>query len=62
MCIVQGRNKVRCVEFVLAPQHETSCDPETTTKKDFDYWRKIIEESNLEVYRRIHGKLNEAEN
>jgi len=24
------------VEFVLAPQHETSCDPETTTKEDFD--------------------------
>jgi len=25
------------VEFGLAPQHETSCDPETTTKEDFDY-------------------------
>ena len=25
------------VEFVLAPQHETSCDPETTAKEDFDY-------------------------
>ena len=50
------------VEFVLAPQHETSCDSEITTKEDFDYWRKIIEESNLEVYRRIHDKPNEAEN
>jgi len=39
------------VEFVLAPQHETSFDPETTAKEDFDYWRKIIEESNLEVCR-----------
>jgi len=29
------------VEFVLDPQHETSCDPETTTKEDFDYLRKI---------------------
>jgi len=46
----------------LAPQHETSYDPETTTKEDFDYWRKIIEESNLEVYRRIHDKPNEDEN
>jgi len=25
------------VEFVLAPQHRTSCDPEITTKEDFDY-------------------------
>ena len=50
------------VEFVLAPQHETSCDSEITTKEDFDYWKKIIEESNLEVYRRIHDKPNEAEN
>jgi len=31
----------RNVEFVLAPQHETSCDPETTAKEDFDYWRKL---------------------
>jgi len=23
------------VEFVLAPQHETSCDSEIQTKKDF---------------------------
>jgi len=53
---------VPCVVFVSAPQHETSCDPETKTKEDFDYWRKIIEESNLEVYRRIHDKPNEAEN
>jgi len=27
------------VEFVLTPQHETSYDPETTTKEDFDYLR-----------------------
>jgi len=40
-----------CVEFVFAPQHETSCDPGATTKEDFDYWRKINEEINLEVYR-----------
>ena len=51
-----------CVEFVFAPQHETSCDPETTTKEDFDYRRKITEKSNLELYRRIHDKPNEAEN
>jgi len=37
------------VEFVLAPQHETPCNSEITTKEDFDYWRKITEESNLEV-------------
>jgi len=24
------------VEFVLAPQHRTSCDPAKTTKEDFD--------------------------
>jgi len=48
------------VEFVLAPQHETFCDPETTTKEDFDYWRKIIEESNLEVCRRIHDKVERS--
>jgi len=42
---------ITTVDFVLAPQHETYCDPETTTKEDFDYWRKIIEESNLEVCR-----------
>jgi len=53
---------VSSVEFVLAPQHETSCNPETTTKEDFEYWRKIIEESNLKVYRRIRDKPNEAEN
>ena len=57
-----GYPAIGCVEFVLAPQHETSCDSEITTKEDFDYWRKIIEESNLEVYRRIHDKPNEAEN
>ena len=49
------------VEFVLAPQHETSCDPETTAKEDFAYWKRITEESNLEVYRRIHDKSNEVE-
>jgi len=27
----------RNVEFVSAPQHETSCDPGITTKEDFDY-------------------------
>ena len=51
----------RSVEFVLAPQHDTSCDSEITTKEDFDYWRKLIEESNLEVYRRSHDGPNEAE-
>jgi len=25
------------VEFVVSPQHETSYDPETTTKEDFDH-------------------------
>jgi len=28
---------IAAVEFVLAPQHETSCDPETSTKEAFDY-------------------------
>jgi len=32
-------NKLTVVEFVLAPQHVTSCYPETTTKEDFDYWK-----------------------
>jgi len=50
------------VEFVLAPQHETSCDSEILKKEDFVYWRKIIEGRNLEVYQRIHDKPNEAEN
>ena len=53
-------NRQHIVEFVLAPQHEMSCNSETTTK-DFDYWTKIIEESDLEVYWRIHDKTNEAE-
>jgi len=39
------------VEFVFAPQHETSCDSEITTKEDLDYWRNVIEETHLEVYR-----------
>ena len=50
------------VEFVLAPQHETPYDSEIIKKEDFDYWRKIIEESYLEVYRRIHDRPNEVEN
>jgi len=58
---LQSNRVERNVEFVLAPQHQTSSDPETTTKEDFDYWRKITEESNLEVFRRIHDKLNIAE-
>jgi len=41
----------------LAPQHRTSRDPKTTTKEDFNDG----EESNLEVFRWIHDKLNEAE-
>jgi len=32
--------EVAVVEFVLAPQHETSCDSEIIKKEDFDYWRK----------------------
>jgi len=28
---------IASVEFVLAPQHRTSCDPEITTKEDLDY-------------------------
>ena len=28
------------VQFVFAPQHETSCDSEITTKENFDHWRK----------------------
>jgi len=60
--LVQCTAALGCVEIVSAPHHETSCDPETTTKKDLDYWRKIIGESNLKVYRRIHDKPNEAGN
>jgi len=33
--------RLLCVEFVLAPQHETSCDPEITAKEDFDYLKKV---------------------
>jgi len=29
--------KFACVEFVFAPQHETSHDLETITIEDFDY-------------------------
>ena len=54
---LQSNGAERNVEFVMAPQHRTSCDPETTTKEDFDYG----EESNLEVFRWIHDKSNEAE-
>jgi len=43
-------------EFVLAPQHRTSCDPETITKEGFDYG----EESNSEVFRWIHDKSHET--
>jgi len=31
-----GVRYIPTVEFVLAPQHETSFDPETTRKEDFD--------------------------
>jgi len=48
------------IEFVLVPQHVTSCDPETTTKDDLDCWKRITEENKSEVYRRIHDKPNEA--
>ena len=64
--IVSGKNQIIAfgngIGIARAPQHETSGDSEITTKEDFDYWRKIIEESNLDVYRRIHYKPNEAEN
>jgi len=57
-----GRRQARDVVMCWVTQHETSCDPETTAIEDFDYGRKIIEESNLEIYRRIHDEPNEAEN
>jgi len=53
---LQSNGTERNVEFVLAPQHRTSGDPETTTKEDFDYG----EESNLEVLRWIHDKSHET--
>jgi len=31
---------MQTVEFVFAPQHETSCVPEITTKEDFDHLKK----------------------
>ena len=31
------QNRQAFVEFVFSPQHETSCDPETTTKEDADH-------------------------
>ena len=34
---ITAGSDIDLVEFVLAPQHETSCDPETTAKEDFDY-------------------------
>jgi len=37
----QPNGAERNVEFVLAPQHRTSYDPEITMNEDFDYWRKI---------------------
>jgi len=36
---LQSNRAERNVEFVLAPQHETSYDSETTMKEDFDYLR-----------------------
>jgi len=33
----QPNGAERNVEFILAPQHRTSCDPEITTKEDIDY-------------------------
>jgi len=44
-CCVVWLSLFSPVVFVLAPQHETSCDSEITTNEDFDYWRKVIEES-----------------
>jgi len=32
---VENHCSNRCVEFALHPQHETSCDSEIQTKKDF---------------------------
>jgi len=57
----QPKGAERNVEFVLTPQHRTSYDPEITTKEDFDYGRKITEERDSEVYRRMYAKPNEAE-
>jgi len=34
---LQPNGAERNVEFVLAPQHRMSYDPEITTKEDFDY-------------------------
>jgi len=53
---LQSNGAERNVEFVLAPQHRTSGDPETTTKEDFDYG----EESNMGVFRWIHDKSHET--
>jgi len=39
---LQSNRLQRNVEFVFSPQHETSCDPETTTKED----RWIRDDSN----------------
>jgi len=33
------------VEFVLAPQHETSCDSEITMKEYFDHWKKQLKKA-----------------
>jgi len=30
------------VEFIFAPQHRTSYDPEIKTKEDFNNWRKQL--------------------
>ena len=34
---LQSNRVERNVEFIFSPQHETSCDPETTTKEDADH-------------------------
>ena len=34
---LQSNRVERNVEFVFSPQHETSSDPETTTKEDADH-------------------------
>jgi len=47
------------VEFVLAPQHVLWFW--NNNERRFRPLEKIIEESDLEVYRRIHDKSNEAE-
>ena len=50
------------VEFVLAPQHVTSYDPETTTKEDLYYWRKINWRKQTRKQPRVHDEPNEVGN